>query len=302
MAILRINNVRYRYPDGTNALQGVSLDVGQGEFLALLGQNGSGKTTLLRHLNGLLKPAAGEIILEGKPLSRYSSTEIFQRVGMVFQDPNDQLFAPSVWEDAAFGPMNLGLPRDEIARRVDEALALVGMAAHANKAVDALSFGQKKRVCIAGVLAMKPKILVLDEPTCGLDPAGVTALMALLKELNGTHGITIIMATNTVDLAPVYMDRLAVMHQGAILAVDTPERVFSNTGEIQRACLELPQIAQLMQVLRDEEHLRMDRLPLTIGEARKFLAGALNNQRSVGWAVPTLGMGADAKLSEDSKY
>ncbi len=302
MAILRINNVRYRYPDGTNALQGVSLDVGQGEFLALLGQNGSGKTTLLRHLNGLLKPAAGEIILEGKPLSRYSSTEIFQRVGMVFQDPNDQLFAPSVWEDAAFGPMNLGLPRDEIARRVDEALALVGMAAHANKAVDALSFGQKKRVCIAGVLAMKPKILVLDEPTCGLDPAGVTALMALLKELNGTHGITIIMATNTVDLAPVYMDRLAVMHQGAILAVDTPERVFSNSGEIQRACLELPQIAQLMRVLRDEEHLRMDRLPLTIGEARKFLAGALNNQRSVGWAVPTLGMGADAKLSEDSKY
>ncbi len=275
MAILRINNVRYRYPDGTNALQGVSLDVGQGEFLALLGQNGSGKTTLLRHLNGLLKPAAGEIILEGKPLSRYSSTEIFQRVGMVFQDPNDQLFAPSVWEDAAFGPMNLGLPRDEIARRVDEALALVGMAAHANKAVDALSFGQKKRVCIAGVLAMKPKILVLDEPTCGLDPAGVTALMALLKELNGTHGITIIMATNTVDLAPVYMDRLAVMHQGAILAVDTPERVFSNTGEIQRACLELPQIAQLMQVLRDEEHLRMDRLPLTIGDARKFLADAL---------------------------
>ena len=217
--------------------------------------------------------------MEGKPMSGYSSTEIFQRVGMVFQDPNDQLFAPSVWEDAAFGPMNLGLPGDEITRRVDEALSLVGMAAHANKAVDALSFGQKKRVCIAGVLAMKPKILVLDEPTCGLDPAGVTSLMALLKGLNDSHGITIIMATNTVDLAPVYMDRLAIMHQGYILAVGPPGQVFSNTGAIQRACLELPQIAQLMQILRDEERLPMDKLPLTIGEARKFLADVFSNQR-----------------------
>ena len=223
----------------------------------------------MKHLNGLLKPETGEILLEQKSLGKYSSKQVFQKVGIVFQDPNDQLFAPSVKEDVAFGPLNLGLPKDEIAHRVDEALSLVGMTLHANKAVDALSFGQKKRVCIAGVLAMKPEILVLDEPTCGLDPAGVTSIMTLLKELNERHGITIIMATNTVDLVPLYMDRLAVMYQGNILSIGTPEEVFSNTDEIKHACLELPQIAQLMQILRDENNFPMDSLPLTVGEAVK---------------------------------
>ena len=280
MVILQARNIQYKYHDGTYALCGASLDIKKGELLAILGPNGSGKTTLLKHLNGLLKPMGGEIVLERKPLAQYSSKEVFQRVGIVFQDPNDQLFAPSVKEDVAFGPLNLGLSKDEIARRVDEALSLVGMTLHANKAVDALSFGQKKRVCIAGVLAMKPEILVLDEPTCGLDPAGVTSIMTLLKELNERHGITIIMATNTVDLVPVYMDRLAVMYQGNILSIGTPEEVFSNTDEIKRACLELPQIAQLMQILRDEDNFSMDSLPLTVGEARKFLVQNLNNNHS----------------------
>ncbi|OHC01186.1 MAG: energy-coupling factor ABC transporter ATP-binding protein, partial [Planctomycetes bacterium RIFCSPHIGHO2_12_39_6] len=187
---MRIRDVQYRYHDGTHALMGVTLDIRRGEFLAILGPNGSGKTTLLKHLNGLLKPLKGEILLEEKSLTQYSSKEIFQRVGIVFQDPNDQLFAPSVWEDVAFGPMNMGLTRDEINRRVDKALSLVSMTPYVNKGVDALSFGQKKRVCIAGVLAMKPNILILDEPTCGLDPAGVTSIMTLLKELNKVHGIT----------------------------------------------------------------------------------------------------------------
>ncbi len=127
---------------------------------------------------------------------------------------------------------------------------------------------------------MKPEILVLDEPTCGLDPAGVTSIMTLLKELNERHGITIIMATNTVDLVPVYMDRLAVMYQGNILSIGTPEEVFSNTDEIKRACLELPQIAQLMQILRDEDNFSMDSLPLTVGEARKFLINTINLKHS----------------------
>ena len=280
MVILQARNIQYKYHDGTYALCGASLDIKKGELLAILGPNGSGKTTLLKHLNGLLKPMGGEIVLERKPLAQYSSKEVFQRVGIVFQDPNDQLFAPSVKEDVAFGPLNLGLSKDEITQRVDEALSLVGMTLYANKAVDALSFGQKKRVCIAGVLAMKPEILVLDEPTCGLDPAGVTSIMTLLKELNERHGITIIMATNTVDLVPVYMDRLAVMYQGNILSIGTPEEVFSNTDEIKRACLELPQIAQLMQILRDEDNFSMDSLPLTVGEARKFLINTINLKHS----------------------
>lgn len=280
MVILQIRNIQYQYYDGTHALRDVSLDIRRGEFLAILGPNGSGKTTLLKHFNGLLKPMKGEILLEQKSFKQYSAREIFQKVGIVFQDPNDQLFAPSVWEDVAFGPLNLGLSKDEIAYRVDDALSLVGMNLCANKTVDALSFGQKKRICIAGVLAMKPEILVLDEPTCGLDPAGVTSLMTLLKELNGKHGITIIMATNTVDLVPVYMNRLAIMYHGSILKAGTPEQVFSNIEEIRHACLELPQIAQLMQILRDEDHLPMDRLPLTVGEARKFLISRQHDNHS----------------------
>ncbi|HHT9115719.1 MAG TPA: ATP-binding cassette domain-containing protein [Candidatus Wunengus californicus] len=280
MVILQARNIQYKYHDGTYALCGTSLDIKKGELLAILGPNGSGKTTLLKHLNGLLKPMGGEIVLERKPLAQYASKEIFQRVGIVFQDPNDQLFAPSVKEDVAFGPLNLGLSKDEITQRVDKALSLVGMTQNANKAVDALSFGQKKRVCIAGVLAMKPEVLVLDEPTCGLDPAGVTSIMTLLKELNERHGITIIMATNTVDLVPVYMDRLAVMYQGNILSIGTPEEVFSNTDEIKHACLELPQIAQLMQVLRDEHNFPMENLPLTVGEARRFLANTIRLKHS----------------------
>ncbi len=280
MVIIQVRDIQYRYHDGTYALRGVSLDVRKGELLAILGPNGSGKTTLLKHLNGLLKPASGEIILDRQPVARYAPKEVFQKVGMVFQDPNDQLFAPSVWDDVAFGPVNLGLSQDETAHRVDEALSMVGMSSHASKAVDALSFGQKKRVCIAGVLAMRPEVLVLDEPTCGLDPAGVTSIMTLLRELNDKHGITIIMATNTVDLVPVYMDRLAIMYHGGILRVGLPEEVFSNTEEIKYACLELPQIAQLMQVLRDENNLPMENLPLTVGEARKYLAQKLNGNHS----------------------
>lgn len=280
MVILQIKGIKYRYHDGTYALRGVTFDISKGEFLAILGPNGSGKTTLLKHLNGLLKPAEGEIFLEQKPFHRYSPKEIFQRVGIVFQDPNDQLFAPSVWDDVAFGPVNLGLSRDEIAHRVDEALFLVDMMQYADKAVDALSFGQKKRICIAGILAMKPEILVLDEPTCGIDPAGVTSLMTLIKDLNRKHGITIIMATNTVDLVPVYMNRLAIMYHGNVLRAGTPEQVFSNIDEVRHACLELPQIAQLMQTLRDEDNLPMDNLPLTIGEARRFLVRRLKSDHS----------------------
>ena len=280
MVMLRIRDVQYRYHDGTHALMGVTLDIRRGEFLAILGPNGSGKTTLLKHLNGLLKPLKGEILLEEKSLTQYSSKEIFQRVGIVFQDPNDQLFAPSVWEDVAFGPMNMGLTRDEINRRVDKALSLVSMTPYVNKGVDALSFGQKKRVCIAGVLAMKPNILILDEPTCGLDPAGVTSIMTLLKELNKVHGITIVMATNAVDLVPLYMDRLAVMYNGNVLMVGVPERVFSDTDKIRNACIELPQIGQLMQILRDEDNFPMDFLPLTIGEARRYLMRELTANHS----------------------
>ncbi len=280
MAIIEAINIKHKYHDGTLALQGVKLCVYSGELLAVLGPNGSGKTTVLKHLIGLLKPSEGEVILEGKPLKKYPSKEVFQKVGMVFQDPNDQLFAPTVWEDVAYGPSNLGLEKDEVERRVEESLELTGMSHCAQKGVNALSFGQKKRVCIAGALAMKPEILLMDEPTCGLDPSGVNNLMSLLKELNNLRGLTIVMSTNCVDLVPVYMDRLAIMHQGAILKVGNPEEVFSEEDIIKQASLDLPQVAQLMHILRNKDNVPMDKLPLTVSQARDFLAQRITGNTS----------------------
>lgn len=275
--MFKIESLKYKYHDGTRALNSITLDIYKGEMFAILGANGSGKTTLLKHLNGLLKPSAGTVFFEGKSLKKINKKDIFQRIGMIFQDPNDQLFAPSVYEDVAFGPMNMNLSKDEIDKRVISSLEMVGMSDFKQKGVNALSFGQKRRVCIAGTLAMKPQVLVLDEPTCGLDPSGVTSLITLLRTLCTKHGITIIMATNIVDLVPVYIDRLAVLDKGTVLRIGTPEEVFSNTKDISQASLELPEIGKLMQQLRDKDKIPMDNLPLTVGEARTFLSKHINS-------------------------
>ncbi len=271
MTMLKVEGVRYRYPDGTNALNGVNINVAKGEFLAILGANGSGKTTLLKHLNGLLKPTVGSIILDGKKLSELKPTEVFRKVGMVFQDPNDQLLAPSVEEDVAFGPLNLNLKYDEIMSRVMNALELVEMEKCAKKTIYSLSYGQRKRICIAGILAMEPEVLVLDEPTSGLDPDGVKSVMKLLKDLNERRGITTIIATNSVDLVPVYMSRVVIMDKGKVVKEGTPEEVFTDTKMLEDVKLELPQIAQLMEVLRNRDKLPINELPLTIEEARREL-------------------------------
>ncbi len=269
---IKVEKLTHKYPDGTQALNGANLDVREGEFLAVLGANGSGKTTLLKHLNGLLKPVSGLVTLDNKVLSKFKSADIFRKVGMVFQDPNDQLIAPTVEEDVAFGPTNLGLSYEEIMNRVNTALDLVKMKEFAKKAIHALSYGQSKRICIAGILAMEPEVLILDEPTSGLDPEGVKTVMKILNDLNKKQGITIILATNSVDLVPVHMDRVAIMDQGIVLQEGTPERIFTDSEKLNSLNLELPQIAQLMEVLRDSEKLPINSLPLTIGQARQELA------------------------------
>jgi energy-coupling factor transporter ATP-binding protein EcfA2 len=260
MIKIKVEELIHKYPDGTQALNGANLDVREGEFLAILGANGSGKTTLLKHLNGLLKPVSGLVTLDNRILSEFKSGEVFRKVGMVFQDPNDQLIAPTVEEDVAFGPTNLGLCYEEIMNRVNTALEL------------ALSYGQSKRICVAGILAMEPEVLILDEPTSGLDPEGVKTVMKILNDLNKKQGITIILATNSVDLVPVHMDRVAIMDQGIVLQEGTPERIFTDSEKLNSLKLELPQIAQLMEVLRDKEKLPINSLPLTIGQARQELA------------------------------
>lgn len=267
-ALLALENLHHVYEDGTQAIRGVDLEVQRGEFLAVLGANGSGKTTLIKHLNGLLKPSEGRVLLDGKPVARLDDREVFSRIGIVFQDPNDQLFAATVEDDVAFGPFNIGLPQEEVRDRVRRALCLVGMEAFSRKSIHALSHGQKKRVCIAGVLAMAPEIMVLDEPTDGLDPAGAHALMEHLAHLNREEGITMIMATHVVDLVPVFMSRVAIMRGGELFRCGTPPEVFEDPEAVEWAGLHLPIVAELMRQLRDEDGVGMDDIALTVGEAR----------------------------------
>ena len=278
---IKVDDLIHKYPDGTQALSGANIDVKEGEFLAILGANGSGKTTLLKHFNGLLKPASGSVTLDNKALSEFKSGEVFRKVGMVFQDPSDQLIAPTVEEDVAFGPTNLGLNYDETMSRVNTALKLVKMKEFAKKAIHALSYGQSKRICIAGILAMEPEVLILDEPTSGLDPDGVKTVMKILNDLNKKQGITIILATNSVDLVPVHMDRVAIMDKGVVLQEGTPEGIFTDSEKLNSLKLELPQIAQLMEVLRDKEKLPINPLPLTIGQARQALAHLFSREGDV---------------------
>jgi len=253
------------------ALCEINLELRDGEFLALLGANGCGKTTLLKHLNGLLKPSSGKVFLDDKELRLFKDEEIFRLVGMVFQDPNDQLFGATVAQDVAFGAVNLGLKPDEVTLRTAEALKLVGASELPDRAMHTLSFGQKRRVAIAGVLAMEPKTILLDEPTSGLDPRGVSSIMRLLRKLNKEKGITMIMATHDVELVPLFSDRVAIMSKGQIIAEGPPGEVFANTDMIREVELRLPRVGHLIEILQKKEGIHFQEIPLTIGEARREL-------------------------------
>ena len=266
---LALKNVRYRYADGTEAVTGVTFAVRHGEFAGVLGYNGSGKTTLLKIMDGMIKDFQGSVLLDGTDIRRLSSREIYGRMGIVFQNPNDQLFAPTVFEDVAFGPMNMGFGEEEVVKRVNKALEAVEMAVYAKKSIHNLSFGQKKRVCIAGLLSMGHEILLLDEPTAGLDPLGEYQMMDLLMKLNREKKVTIFMATHSVDLIPVFLDRLYVLSEGKIVRSGTPEAVFTAPEEMSQVRLRLPQIAELIYRLKHEDKLAFGRIPLTIGEARR---------------------------------
>ncbi len=273
--ILETKNLCFSYPDGLPALQGIDLAVKKGEFLGILGANGSGKTTLLKMLNGLLKTANGEIYLEGKSVRSINRDILFRKVCTMFQNPDDQLFASTVGEDIAYGPNNMGLKKEDVHKRIANALGAVDMRAFADKPINNLSFGEKKRVCLAGVLAMGPDIMLLDEPTSCLDPMGVHSIMQLLKKLNKENGITMIMATHSVDLVPVFIDRVVVLNKGKIALDGSPEEVFSHSEVISGAKLRLPRIGQLFEILRKDDALDFNGLPLTIGEAREEIKNIL---------------------------
>lgn len=266
---LSVNIRAFRYPDGTTALSDISLEIKRGEFIGMLGSNGSGKTTLLKIMDGLMKDFEGVIELDGISIKKLSPRDIYKKVGLVFQNPDDQLFATTVFEDVAFGPMNMGFSENEINQRVTDALKAVEMEGHSKKSIHNLSFGQKKRVCIAGLLAMGHEILLLDEPTAGLDPMGEYKMMNLLTRLNKERGVTIVMATHSVDLVPLFLNRLYILSKGHIVRGGIPEDVFTAPEDMSNVKLRLPQIAELIYKLKHEDNVPFDRIPLTIGEARR---------------------------------
>jgi cobalt/nickel transport system ATP-binding protein len=238
--VIQITNLQYRYHDGTVALAGVSLRVAAGECVGLLGPNGSGKSTLLLHLNGILpeKPAGGVVRIMGEIVGKENLEKIRRQVGLVFQDPDDQLFCPLAGEDVAFGPQQLGLSEAEIAARVRNALARVGLAGFDRRATHHLSHGEKRRLCLAGVLACEPEILALDEPTSDLDPRGRREFKALLRQIPATK----LMATHDLELVVEMCSRVVVLDRGAVVA-DGPTRELLNNEELMLAHgLERPHI------------------------------------------------------------
>jgi len=252
--LIDVDNVVFEYTGSqgqkVRALDSVSLQISRGEFLAIIGHNGSGKSTLAKHLNGLLVPGSGRVIVNGKCTGNPEDLwSIRQMVGMVFQNPDNQLVATTVEEDVAFGPENLGIPPQEIAERVREALKAVGLSGFELRAPHRLSGGQKQRVAIAGVLAMKPECIVLDEPTAMLDPAGRREVLETVRKINREEGKTVVLVTHFMGEAAA-ADRVVVLFRGQIVMDGTPREVFSRAGRLRELDLDVPTGALIADKLR----------------------------------------------------
>ncbi|MCI8815694.1 MAG: energy-coupling factor transporter ATPase [Angelakisella sp.] len=253
--IMEATQVYFSYDEEAESplvLDNISLTVRRGEFLAVLGHNGSGKSTLAKHFNAILLPQRGRVVVEGMDTAREEKLyDIRQTVGMVFQNPDNQIVATIVEEDVAFALENMGVPPAEIRQRVDDALRSVGMYEFREHAPHQLSGGQKQRIAIAGVIAMRPKCIVLDEPTAMLDPRGRAEVMKTLRELNREHGITVALITHYMDEA-AQCDRVVVVDGGRLLMDGTPREVFARVEELKAVGLDVPQVTELMYRLRQE--------------------------------------------------
>jgi energy-coupling factor transport system ATP-binding protein len=275
--MLELNNVSYRYEGAAqNALSGVTMTIEDGEMLAIVGHNGSGKSTLAKHLNGLLLPTGGNVTIDGMDTKNEDALlAIRQRVGMVFQNPDNQLVTTIVEEDVGFGPENLGVPPKEIRGRVDAALESVGMTAYADKASHALSGGQKQRIAIAGMLAMQPEVLVLDEATAMLDPEGRREVLEIVKRLHRETGLTVVMITQFME-ETLSCDRVVVMGGGKLQFSGTPREVFRRSAELRALGLDVPETVWLRDALI-EGGMPILGDPMTITETADAIWQSLSN-------------------------
>lgn len=275
--MLELNNVSYRYEGAAqNALSGVTMTIEAGEMLAIVGHNGSGKSTLAKHLNGLLLPTGGNVTIDGMDTKNEDALlAIRQRVGMVFQNPDNQLVTTIVEEDVGFGPENLGVPPKEIRGRVDAALESVGMTAYADKASHALSGGQKQRIAIAGMLVMQPEVLVLDEATAMLDPEGRREVLEIVKRLHRETGLTVVMITQFME-ETLSCDRVVVMGGGKLQFSGTPREVFRRSAELRALGLDVPETVWLRDALI-EGGMPILGDPMTITETADAIWQSLSN-------------------------
>ncbi len=278
--IISAQNVVFSYNSGNennpaaNVLKNINIDISSGEFTAVLGHNGSGKSTFARHLNAIIVPVSGNVYVDGTDTKDEEKLfEIRQKVGMVFQNPDNQIVAAVVEEDVAFGLENLGVPPEEIRIRVDEALKAVNMYEYREHSPSMLSGGQKQKVAIAGIIAMRPRCIVLDEPTAMLDPAGRRDVMKTIKMLNREYGITVVLITHYMDEA-VNADRVIVMDQGKVILDDKPEQVFSNVELMKKTGLDVPQVTELVYEL-NKSGLALDQHIITEEDCAEALINLL---------------------------
>lgn len=270
---IELKNVNYIYSQGTayekHALKDISLEIPQGQFVGIIGHTGSGKSTLIQHLNGLIKATSGDILYEGRSIydPKYNMKELRSQIGLVFQYPEHQLFEIDVFSDVCFGPKNQGLSKEEVELRAKEALELVGFPEkYYKQSPFELSGGQKRRAAIAGVLAMRPKILILDEPTAGLDPKGRDEILDQIAYLHEETGMTVVLVSHSMEDVARYVERIIVMNKGNKLYDGTPKEVFRHYKELEEIGLAAPQVTYLMHDLQ-EKGLRVSTDATTVEEA-----------------------------------
>ena len=281
---IEVRNLSHIYGEGTifeqYALKNVNLTIGDGEFIGLIGHTGSGKSTLIQHLNGLLRASSGDILYNGESIYRegYSMKELRSHVGLVFQYPEHQLFEVDVFSDVCFGPKNLGLSQEEVEARAKEALTLVGLdESFYKQSPFELSGGQKRRAAIAGVLAMKPEVLILDEPTAGLDPQGREDVLGLVAKLHRERGMTVILVSHSMEDVARYVSRLVVMNHGEKVFDGTPKEVFRHYKELEAIGLAAPQITYVVHALK-EQGIPIDEDITTVEEARDAILAIWRKQ------------------------
>ena len=283
---IELKNITYTYSPGTayeiHALKDVNLEIPDGQFIGVIGHTGSGKSTLIQHLNALIRPTSGTVLYNGEDVweEKYDRRNLRSQIGLVFQYPEHQLFESDVLSDVCFGPMNQGMSREEAEAEAKKALLQVGFKEkNFSKSPFELSGGQKKRVAIAGVLAMNPKILILDEPTAGLDPKGRDEILDQISELHKVRGITIILVSHSMEDVAKYVERLIVVNRGQIAFDDTPREVFSHYQELEAMGLAAPQITYIMHALK-QKGLKVDPNATTVEEARDDILRALKEAGS----------------------